>query len=352
MKKRYRFAVIALAMGLILAGCQAKPQEKEDPAPAPEADTKQEAEPENLKSVPKEEVSDPCYIAEGIRRAAVTKDGEELLEVSYEPKDYEGSYQYWKIRIPYGEEAVVDTEAMLALYHQLETLDFQQEVKGADQDTGLEGTKTEITLEFCQTNQEERDAALKDQAYEGEESPSYQPQADSTCTLLVGKQDGQGKYYTALKNQPEKVYMMPEQSIDAILKVNPYDLIIKVSAVAPVETVDQVVIGMDGKEYQLTRQDDGGLLDKKKLGEKEYYALYSELLSVLIAGEVEDEQKLTDEVLLSLDFTRNTGAQGDLKLSFHAYDDTFASVEVNGIEKFLVKNDDILKLKDVIKSHL
>lgn len=315
--------LLLVMMAMMLGGCSGTQQI--------EADTQSETAAK----------STPVYIAEGIRKVSVVDDGKEVLEISYKPEEFESSYEYWKIRIPYGEEAVVDTEAMLELYHQLECLEFQKEAEVSDDtDTNLQDTQTKIMLEFCQTNQEEREAVLKEKAYEKTDSPSYKEKADSEYTLLIGKNNGEGYYYTALESDPKTVYLMSEDTMDAILSVQPFDLIIKVSAAANVDTVEQVTASMDGEEYHF---------NEEKMGKESYHTVYTELLSVLVAAEIDDEEKISDETLLSLHFKRNIGSLPDLNMEYHAYDETYASVCVNGIEKFLVKNEDLEMLKEIIK---
>lgn len=333
MRKRYRNLVLVLFAAILLGGCSGGAREQpQEPG--------------------KEAVSTPVYIAEGIRKLTVTADGEALLQLSYEPQEYESSYEYWKIRVPYGDAAIVDTEAMLELYHYLEALDFANVAAApAGSDSGLEASETTIAVEFCQTSQEERSAAVSGQEYEGADSPSYQPDADSSYTLVIGNSNGAGYYYAALEAAPEQVMLVPEEPVKAILEAEQFGLILKISATAAADTVAQITIEMDETSYQITAADGKYQFAKQPLEAADYRALYSELLSVLIADEIKAEQPPGDEVLLRLYFKRNVAAADDLEIIYHAYDSDYASVQVNGVEKLLVKKADVENLKAIIKAY-
>lgn len=324
MKKQYRYIAVIWISLFLIAGC-------------------------GKESKTLDSTQSPIYIAEGIRKLSVTREGEEILLLSYEPTEHESTYEYWKIRVPYGEHAIVDTEAMLLLYHNLEALELKQEEVPEDESTGLDDSKTNISMEFCQTNRTERDAMMKGEAYE-DESPSYKAEADSSFTLIIGNKNGEGYYYTSLSSNPENIYLMSEKTIDDILNTKPFDLIIKVSAVVNVDTVEQVEIHMDGMEYHFKNKEGIYAWNERTINEGEFQELYTELLSVLVDEEVKDVEKSSEDVMLKLYFKRNTAKLDDVEIIYHIYDETHALVSVNGVEKLLVKQDDIQALKDKIKS--
>ena len=58
-----------------------------------------------------QDTTDQAVLSESIRGMSVQKDGEEVFAVSYEPRDYKESYDYWSISIPYHSMPSVNTEA-------------------------------------------------------------------------------------------------------------------------------------------------------------------------------------------------------------------------------------------------
>lgn len=294
MRGKHRSFLIVFIFALLLAGCK------------------------------KEEAQAPVYVAEGIRKLSIVNEGEELLEIAYKPEEYESSYEYWKMRVPYGEGVIVDTEAMLELYQQVEKLDFEEALQlSGEEKTGLEKSNTTIAIEFCQNN------------------PSYEAEADSSSTLIIGGSNGAGDYYTTLETNTDKIYLMPEEVIDEILSIKPFDLILKISAAVGIDTVEEVIATIGGKEYEIS---------ETKLGTEIYHTLYAELNSVFVVKEIEEEQKIGAEVLLKLYFKRNIKSAKDLEVLYYVYDEEYASVCVNGIEKFLVRRSDVEVLKETIEA--
>ncbi|MCP1102127.1 hypothetical protein M2454_000653 [Aequitasia blattaphilus] len=312
MKRTGLIGIILMTM-VIVAGCQ-----KEE---VPEL--KQETEKEEAVENELIQEENPDFIPEGIRRTKVVREGEDILEISYEPKEYESSYEYWKVRIPYGSQAVLDTEAALSFYQNFAELDFSNGQKAtAAQKNSVENSQTSFTLEFCQADPEN-------------ERASYQASADRKLILHIGETDENGDYYTALETDFDRIYLMKKDVIESILNVKPFDLILKISGVCPVDTVDKVMVTVDGKEQELKKE--------------EYQEIYTDLFDVLIVKEME-VKKDNGKELLQLTFLRNVEEAEDLTITYYDYDDQYASVKVNGEEHFLVKKEDVEKLIQIIES--
>lgn len=261
------------------------------------------------------------FTAEGIRKLSVSKNGEVIYSIAYEPEEYENSYEYWKMPVPYESKAIINTEEMLKFYEVLANLEFSNAVE-TKEDTGLSKPYGEILLEFGQPTKES----------------TYESKADSTCTLLIGNEDGEGNYYTALKSNVEKVYLMKTETIDAVLNANPFSLILKVGTVVDVNTVSKVNILMDGKAYQMSAGN---------------HELYAQLLSVFIEKEMPKEQEgHKEEILLHLEFIRNKEGADDVIVEYYVYDGDYAVLKLDGVEKFLVKIEDVEHLKIIISDNL
>lgn len=280
-----------------------------------------------------QETSAPVFTAEDIRKIAVRKDGSDRYSIEYIPEENRDSYEYWRMRVPYEDTVLVNTEEMLKLYEMLESMKF--EAVEADQ-TGIEQTSTEIEVEFCQPSESE----------EKEERPVY---ADTTFTLLVGDEDGQGRYYTALKSDPGKVFLMDKNLIDSIVLAEPFSMILKVASVVPIGTVQQVNILADGKEHVMEQKDDRYMFDKKVLEQEKYQKLYQELQSILLEQELPSDAEIQNaESELKLEFIRNVGNLSDVTVEYLTYNDQYDILRVNGTENFVVKKSDVDALKETI----
>lgn len=280
-----------------------------------------------------QETSTPVFTAEDIRKIAVRKDGSDLYSIEYIPEENRDSYEYWRMRVPYEDTVLVNTEEMLKLYEMLETMQF--EAVEAEK-TGIENASTEIEVEFCQPS-------------EAEESESRPVYADTTFTLLVGAEDGQGNYYTALKSEPDTTYLMDKNLIDSIVLAEPFSMILKIASVVPIETVQQVNILADGKEYVMKKNEDSYSFDGKELDQETYQKLYQELQSILLEKELPSDAEIQDDASeLKLEFIRNVRNLPDVTVEYLPYNEEYDILRVNGTENFVVKKTDVDALKETI----
>ena len=282
-------------------------------------------------------MTEPVFIAEGIRSLQIVKQDKDRMHISYEPQDHEVSFEYWKIRTPYNNEVIVDTEAMLTLYQQLVIMDMQKTPVLDEVEVDFDKPFGKITLNFCQTTQEERMADVMGQAFDKNHSPSYQLRADSTATLLIGERDGNGNYYVAYEGGESNVALLSEDMVDAVLNIVPFDYILNVSAVANRETIKNVTIQFDDQNYEIS---------KKQLEEQVYQTLYNELLSVFVVEEITDMNKVDDETIcMAITLKRNVKGASDLHITYHPWDEGKYAVKVNEDAFFLVNSADVETLK-------
>lgn len=280
------------------------------------------------------QVANPIFIAEGVRGVSITKQNKEIINIVYEPQAGEATFEYWKMKIPYGDEAVINTEEALKLYQQLVLIDTQR--TPSDEKANFEEPLGKIKIDFCQTTEEERNTALMGQVPDKESSPSYKAVPDSTATLLIGDNDGRGNYYVAYEGNEQNVSLLSESMVDVVLDINPFDYILKLSAVADRETMKSVTIKMDGQTHKLS---------EKQLEEQVYRTLYNDIFSVYIIEEIPDSDKVGKETVLEINGKRNVKGAPNLHISYHPWDSEMCAVKVNGKAHFLVKSTDVEALK-------
>lgn len=300
----------------------------------------------NVKVKIKEE-NTPLFVAEAIRRIKIISEGKALYSIEYAPEEYENSYEYWKMEIPYENKAVVNTEEMVKIYDALEALNFTEQKNTENIDTGLNNPTAEIEIDFCQASKEERDTALTYHTGD-QENKTFGANADSTCTLLVGADDGNGNYYTCLKAKKDVVYLMNKDDIDLILNTDPFSLILKVGTLVDVNTVKEVKICMDENTYSMENEKEKYFLNKEETNESAYHDLYMQLLSVMVEKEFNGEV-FDEEPLLELEFIRNSKKAENVRVKYLRYDEKYCILSQDNVENFLVKYDDVVKLKDSIK---
>lgn len=274
----------------------------------------------------------PRFTAGTVRSLALVQDGEEIFRISNEPADYKLDFDYWEILNPYDENATVDTEAMYDLFEAVAAFDFSDAAE-TEEDTGIADTKTWITVEFANTP----DTA------EGTE------RNESSVTILIGREDGEGSVYAAVQGYEEQVYKLSAEAVTAVFDLKPFDYILKIPVLFNIETLDNVEIVIGEKNYTMKKEDGAYLFGKKKVKKETFTTLYQALMNVYLDSEAEEGKETKQEEILRMSFCRNTEEAPDVELVYRTFDDTHDSLSINGKESFLVKAEDVEALIQQIK---
>ena len=281
-------------------------------------------------------VEHPRMSTYSIRSFSIVKDGEEVFQIKQEPADYKMDFDYWEITNPYDEIATVNTENMYEMFGVLVDFDLSNGVDAADADTGLDKTQTYFTVDFVNTVND--DTARKTQ------------DADAAATILIGNTDDNGDYYACVKGYEDAVYLLPKESVNSLLELKPFNLLLKIPALVNIDTLDSVDMNIGKKTY--TMKLDGGdyKFGKKTVKKEKFTELYQAIQSVMLDSEIEETKDAADkEEVLTVTFHRNTEEAPEVTLKYYTYDDTYDSVEINGTERFLVKAEDVDALVKQIK---
>ena len=265
-------------------------------------------------------VEHPRMSVYSIRRFSIVKDGEEVFQIKQEPADYKMDFDYWEITNPYDEIATVNTENMYEMFGVLAAFDLSNGVDAANTDTGLDNTKTYFTVDFVNTVNDDTAKETQD--------------ADATATILIGNTDENGDYYACVKGYEEAVYMLSKESVNSLLELKPFNLILKIPALVNIDTLGSADM----------------TIGKKTVKKEKFTELYQALQSIMLDSEVEETKDAADkEEVLTVTFHRNTEEAPEVTLKYFAYDDTYDSLEINGTERFLVKAEDVDALVKQIK---
>lgn len=281
-----------------------------------------------------ENVEHPQINTYGIRKLTLVKDGEDIFQISYEPKEYKMTFDYWEILNPYEEAVTVDTEAMYDLYSNIASLNLRdsEEVKT---DTGIESSHTSILIEYVNT--------LDDETARGS------AEADSRTELILGEENGEGYIYAAVKGYEDQVYMLPSELINSIMGLEPFDYILKIPVLVNIETLESVKITAGNKDYVMSIEDGEYKLDGKTVKKEEFTSLYQALQSVFLKSEEETETTEENQEILRVVFERNGDEMPDEELVYSSYDEESYSLSINGSTKFLVSKEEVDDLLKQIK---
>lgn len=281
-------------------------------------------------------VEHPRMSAYSIRRFSIVKGGEEVFQIKQEPADYKMDFDYWEIINPYDEIATVNTENMYEMFGVLAAFDLSNGVDAANTDTGLDNTRTYFTVDFVNTVNDDTAKETQD--------------ADATATILIGNTDENGDYYACVKGYEEAVYLLSKESVNSLLELKPFNLILKIPALVNIDTLDSVDMSIGKKTYTMKLDGSDYKFGKKTVKREKFTELYQALQSVMLDSEVEETKDAADkEEVLTVTFHRNTEEAPEVTLKYYTYDDTYDSVEINGTERFLVKAEDVDALVKQIK---
>lgn len=305
-------------------------------------DTKKRIEAESKNDAERAEIqmlSNPSFIQAGIRKVILTKNGEEIFQLSNEPADYKMEFDYWEVLKPYDETMTVNTEEMYRLFDALCEFDFQTPVAIADgTDTGLEDSETFISLEFVNTLDEEEAKSTK--------------YADSGIEIILGNEDGAGYRFAAVKGQPNEVYKLSSDIISAIYNLQPFDYILKIPALIDINTVENIQILTEEKNYKMSVDTEKEIyrLGKRQVEKEVFTKLYQVLASVMLEKEPETDTK-EGKPILTVVYHRNRQDAPDIQIDYYEYEEdaTHCLVEINETQKFLVKKVDVETLIKQIK---
>lgn len=282
------------------------------------------------------QVEHPRMSTYGIRSFSIVKDGQEVFRIAQEPADYKMDFDYWEITNPYDEIATVNTENMYEMFCVLVNFDLSNGIDTTDIDTGLDNTQTYFTVDFVNTVNDDTARQKED--------------ADATATILIGNTDENGDYYATVKGYEDAVYLLSKESVNSLLELKPFNLILKIPALVNIDTLESADMTVGKKTYTMKLDGEKYKFNKKTVKKEKFTELYQALQSVMLDSEIGETKDAEEkEEVLSVTFHRNTEEAPEVTLKYYTYDDTYDSLEINGTERFLVKAEDVDALVKQIK---
>lgn len=304
---------------------QAPEQNEEIPAGRQEENSLERWKASLPEGLPKE------LTAKNLRGVSVVREGVPYFAVSYEPRVYKNSFDCWAISEPYQSMAAVDTEAMYEYFQILADMELTPVDDITREEAGTEEASDTVFAAY----------------YSGQTEAGGQAEPDRGITYYFGSQDEAGDYYVEAGGQ---LWLVDQDTAERLFAADPYDCILKVISVVSVETVSKVTIEFADKRYEM--QLDGGTFqwNGRNVDSAELYELYAELMSVFIEKELpREEQGNTEavgrELLMRVVYERNMEDAPAVIQNYYAYDDLYASVQVNGTEFFLVRREALQQLQ-------
>lgn len=309
---------LSLAAALVLSGCGEEAQQRKE-LHIIEHTSMMEGWKEMLPADETAEVT-----AASVRGLSVESEGGEMFTVAYEPAEYKPTYDYWEMDAPYSSLTTVNTEALYRLFGQIEGLALTPDPSGkTTEEAGITDSKRSIVVALDGTDDDTPETVLE---------------------FTVGDNDGEEHYYAQAEGSSQ-ISLVPSAMVDLLFDLEAYDYILKLPALVDITSVSDVEVEKDGKVCTLSAADGEYRIDGKKVEEEEYNTMYQNLMGVLLASEMPDEEKdsgqETEDEILSIRFFRNTEEASDVEVIYSSYDDEYAAVSVNGETDFLAELEEV-----------
>lgn len=268
---------------------------------------------------------------EGIRGVKVALGGNDVLQISYEPRDYKNTYDCWAFSKPYDSLAYVDTEAMYEYFSLIENMPLQV-------------VDTEDLSVFGEAA---GDIYVAYNSMQTKESKS--PYPDQGVDFVFGDVTEDGYQYVMIDGM-DTLFVTGKEYADALLTIDPFHFVLQVVNVVMMDTVSELEIATktdylsmkyDGNEYQM---------NGKKTSFEAYNAFYTQLMTVFIAnayGEVDGEGVSGEsaasgtECILALFYHRNVENAPDICVKYFTYDDQYVVASINGKRLFMVEKSEV-----------
>lgn len=267
--------------------------------------------------------SNPVIEAGAIRAFSFSNREETVFSILYQPQSYKNDFDYWDISIPYQSQVSINTEKMYELYDQLAALSYG----GATEKIAVADFVPEYEFSIAYASDKTAD------------------DADSKATVLVGQQNEQGDYYAALDGYEEQFFLLPKETVQQLIELKPYDYILKVVALLPIDTVSRITVQAGGNTRIMEKDKDTYIIDGKTVERDTYTSLYAALLSPYITGEIAADNGIgtepTGQEILSLTYERVQKEAPKMEIVYNTYDAENYSARVNGVRQFLVSKEDV-----------
>lgn len=274
--------------------------------------------------------------SEEICGITIVKDGKTILEVAYDPREYKDSFDYWNITVPYESRVTADTEVLYALFDVVAQFGYTDAGNIGVEETGIMESSTSLFLAYAEGGQTSAQKTLR---------------PNRTQELLIGKEDGQGNYYVALK-EASSVYCVEKSLVDNVLQVNPFQCILKVVQLVSLDTIAQVNVLINDKICTMEKAENVYKMNGKEVPEDTFKEYYGKLLGVMIQKEMSGDNisEERENLILTLQFIRNMEDASDIEICFYDYGGEYASVSVDEKISFLVNKGEVEALTKAFKN--
>lgn len=332
-----------------------------------------------------EVASAPSITAENITHVLVEDTDQEALEITYEENNaYDTSdsgLAPYILNQGYDQPMSGDSTNITTYLGNFTSLAYGQCVAYTSDDLsqyGLDAPKATVSIDYYEDVEAETDSSSTDDTT-SEDTTTDDTTEDSSSeeaetvrnyysyTLQIGNLDEEQSVYYVKDASSDSVYTMSQSAVEAMLTYNRFDLVNKYAQLINVESITEVQVNYEGESHSLsvdhstTTNEDGEeehtdvfYLDQAEYDESEARTLYQSLIGHMYEAEIpEDYADANHPIVAAFTFMRTTDSgKEDVTTEYREYDDSFYTVTVNGVERFLVDKRDVQQVITDMKAAL
>lgn len=308
----------------------------------------------------------PSITAENITHIAIdNRTGEdfELLNSEEEKLDNTGSnMSSWQFLKPYGEGYTADSSKISELQAKYTTFTYLNcvDYKGEDlKKYGLDDPAATVSVGYYVSSTQALPTPETDPDT-GKEVTEKTIKEPYEYKLSIGNQDNEGNYYVKTQDSAS-VYTMASDSIDAMLKINAFDLVNTYILLPSIDHVDHITAQVGKTVYQMdidhkTTADKDGKTENtatytfngKTADEGAFKSLYQQLIGITYDAETPGDVTAADTApYLTLTYHIFGDNERTISAAFLPYDDNFYIVKKNGETRFFA---DKRAVEDIAKA--
>lgn len=253
-----------------------------------------------------------------------------------------------------------NTTNITDFFAQFTTLSYAQCVDYSGTDLaqyGLEDPYATLSIDYY----EETETTSEGTDSDSEDTSTQTVRTDYSYNLLIGNlNDDESAYYVKVSDR-NSVYTMTKSMVDVMFDYDLFGLTSKYVQLVNVLSVSEIDMLCNGENHTLTidhsttTDEDGNesntqvfSLDGEEKEEETARDLFQAIISPLYDAAIPEGYSDADQpVVASFTFKRTSdNNEKDVVTEYKDYDDSFYTVSVNGVEKFLVDKRDLTDITD------
>lgn len=271
----------------------------------------------------------PKIKTQEIRELKVTSKNQEQYHLKYIEDCSKDAYLRWRLLNPYEGVATINSETMYQLFDTVTSASIKEIKK--NNKISLKNATDKIQINY-----------LKD-------AKDTTGKADYSTTLVIGEAATENTYYCAYANDIDHLYQIDKNVVDVLLHMDPMNLILKIPYLVNIKDINKVEMQFGDKKGSMSQENEQYKINNKKVKQRTYQSLFSNLMQLTITSAVEKENVENAERVASISY-KGFDKANDCNVDIYLNQKNQTFVVINGKPLFYVDDNEAKQLCKVIAS--